>query len=121
MPSLLKTAFLQLNKWAGNEYPKREDFVSDNEKIDTAIKTHATQLAQTVEHFGLASQYGFVAHSELYRRIDKVGQNLIQTQLWIHNEIKRILAYSTVMNAHSILFMLIYGIAKNPCSVHFFS
>ena len=48
MPSLLKTAFLQLNKWAGNEYPKREDFVSDNEKIDTAIKNHDTQLAQKV-------------------------------------------------------------------------
>lgn len=46
MPSLLKTAFLQLNKWAGNEYPKREDFVSDNEKIDQFAVETATQLAQ---------------------------------------------------------------------------
>lgn len=46
MPSLLKTAFLQLNKWAGNEYPKREDFVSDNEKIDAFADDISSQLAQ---------------------------------------------------------------------------
>lgn len=46
MPSLLKTAFLQLNKWAGNEYPKREDFVSDNEKIDVFASNISSQMAQ---------------------------------------------------------------------------
>ena len=46
MPSLLKTAFLQLNKWAGNEYPKREDFVSDNEKIDAFADDISSQMAQ---------------------------------------------------------------------------
>ena len=46
MPSLIKTAFLQLNKWAGNEYPKREDFVSDNEKIDVFASNVSSQLAQ---------------------------------------------------------------------------
>lgn len=48
MPSLLKTAFLQLNKWAGNEYPKREDFVSDNEKIDAFADDISSQMAQKV-------------------------------------------------------------------------
>lgn len=48
MPSLLKTAFLQLNKWAGNEYPKREDFVSDNEKIDVFASNVSSQMAQRV-------------------------------------------------------------------------
>ncbi len=37
MPSLNKTPDLGLNQWQGNEYPKREDFASDNEKIDSAI------------------------------------------------------------------------------------
>lgn len=48
MPSLLKTAFLQLNKWAGNEYPKREDFVSDNEKIDAFADDISSQISQKV-------------------------------------------------------------------------
>lgn len=46
MPSVLKTAFLELNKWAGNEYVKRTDFVSDNEKIDTFAENVNTQMAQ---------------------------------------------------------------------------
>ena len=38
MPSKEKTATLGLCQWAGNEYPKREDFVGDNAAIDSAIK-----------------------------------------------------------------------------------
>ncbi|MBP2027391.1 hypothetical protein J2Z35_001185 [Acetoanaerobium pronyense] len=53
MPSLLKTAFLQLNKWAGNEYPKREDFVSDNEKIDAFADDISSQMAQIELDFNL--------------------------------------------------------------------
>ena len=49
MPSLLKTAFLELSKWAGNEYPKREDFVSDNEKIDAFADDISSQLAQIMQ------------------------------------------------------------------------
>ncbi len=37
MPSEIKTENLGLNKWEGNEYPKRTDFVNDNEIIDEAI------------------------------------------------------------------------------------
>lgn len=33
-----KTPFAGLNQWEGNEYPKRVDFVDDNEKIDTALR-----------------------------------------------------------------------------------
>lgn len=50
MPSLLKTDFLQLNKWAGNEYPKREDFVSDNEKIDAFADDISSQMAQKAKY-----------------------------------------------------------------------
>lgn len=39
MPSNNKTPYLGLNKWLGNEFPKRQDFIEDNEKIDTALKT----------------------------------------------------------------------------------
>lgn len=52
MPSLLKTAFLELSKWAGNEYPKREDFVSDNEKIDAFADDISSQMAQKVSKTG---------------------------------------------------------------------
>ncbi len=32
MPSENKTRNLQLNQWKGNEYPKRTDFIEDNNK-----------------------------------------------------------------------------------------
>ena len=38
MASINKTVNIGLNQWAGNEYPKRQDFVDDNLKIDTEIK-----------------------------------------------------------------------------------
>ncbi len=40
MPSTNKTSYLSLNSWIGEDKPKRDDFNSDNEIIDTAIKTH---------------------------------------------------------------------------------
>lgn len=39
MPAENKTPHIGLNQWQGNEYLKRQDFVDDNLKIDTAIKT----------------------------------------------------------------------------------
>ena len=38
MPSANKTENYGLNQWQGNEYPKREDFNSDNLIIDTQLK-----------------------------------------------------------------------------------
>ena len=38
MPASEKT-FIGLNKWKGNEYPKRQDFVEDNEVTTDAITT----------------------------------------------------------------------------------
>ncbi len=40
MPTNNKTANLGLNSWLGTDKPLREDFVSDNEKIDKAISDH---------------------------------------------------------------------------------
>lgn len=37
MPTNNKTSNYGLNQWDGNEYPKREDFVNDNAKIDAAL------------------------------------------------------------------------------------
>lgn len=34
MPAVDKTPTLGLNKWIGPEYPKRADFVEDNEAVD---------------------------------------------------------------------------------------
>lgn len=41
MPSANKTPNYELNQWQGNEYPKRQDFLDDNAKIDTALKANA--------------------------------------------------------------------------------
>lgn len=38
MPSANKTQNYKLNQWQGNEYPKRADFVEDNQIIDTELK-----------------------------------------------------------------------------------
>ena len=40
MASTNKTANLQLNSWLATDKPKREDFTSDNLKIDTAVTNH---------------------------------------------------------------------------------
>lgn len=37
MPSINKTNNIGLNQWAGYEYPKRQDFLDDNEIIDCEI------------------------------------------------------------------------------------
>ena len=40
MPSTNKTTNLNLNQWIGTDKPKREDFVSDNNILDTVISNH---------------------------------------------------------------------------------
>lgn len=40
MGSAGKTDFLKLNKWSSTDIPKRVDFNSDNELLDTAFKDH---------------------------------------------------------------------------------
>lgn len=45
MPSTNKTSFLALNKWNGEDKPKRDDFNSDNILIDNAIKSHHENAA----------------------------------------------------------------------------
>jgi len=41
MGSSYKTDFLGLNRWIDSDKPKREDFVSDNELVDAAIRQHS--------------------------------------------------------------------------------
>ncbi|AOT70694.1 hypothetical protein [Geosporobacter ferrireducens] len=41
MPSMNKTTNYGLNQWLGNEYPKRQDFMEDNAKIDAALTPEA--------------------------------------------------------------------------------
>lgn len=45
MPSATKTPNLKLNKWIGNEYVKRADFVEDNQIIDVKYKESADKIA----------------------------------------------------------------------------
>ncbi|MCT4593598.1 MAG: hypothetical protein N4A57_04910 [Anaeromicrobium sp.] len=55
MPSKDKTKHLKLNKWVGNEYVKRQDFVDDNEKIDEAIKDLDNSKVDKVSGKGLST------------------------------------------------------------------
>lgn len=37
MPALEKTPFMRLNRWKGNEYVNREDFINDNDSVDECV------------------------------------------------------------------------------------
>ena len=45
MPTNNKTQNLHLNSWLGTDKPKREDFVSDNEILDSTINAHTTNTS----------------------------------------------------------------------------
>lgn len=45
MPSSNKTLHLQLNKWLGSDKPKKDDFNSDNQKIDEACRLLEQSIA----------------------------------------------------------------------------
>ena len=47
MPTENKTTNLSLNSWLATDKPKREDFVNDNNIIDTVLGTH---IADTSLH-----------------------------------------------------------------------
>lgn len=47
MPTENKTTNLSLNNWLATDKPKREDFVNDNNIIDTVLGTH---IADTSLH-----------------------------------------------------------------------
>lgn len=61
MPSAEKTANYGLNQWAGNEYPKRQDFVDDNAKIDAELKKAQDHRENTSNpHKVMADQVGAI-------------------------------------------------------------
>ena len=51
MASTNKTETLLLNQWLGNDISAREDFNSDNKKIDDWAKTVTTQLKENTQNF----------------------------------------------------------------------
>jgi len=53
MPSVSKTPNYELNQWQGNEYPKRQDFVDDNEKIDAQMKSNSNNIIDHKEKFNV--------------------------------------------------------------------
>lgn len=60
MPSSNKTAHLQLNKWSGSDKPKKDDFNSDNQKIDEAcrlLEQSISLLESAVNASGQASEH----------------------------------------------------------------
>lgn len=60
MPSNNKTLHLQLNKWLGSDKPKKDDFNSDNQKIDEACRL----LSQSIDLLESAVQSGSKASEQ---------------------------------------------------------
>lgn len=56
MPSQEKTKHLGLNQWQGNEYVKRQDFVDDNQIIDSAVET-ITEEVEAIQSDIYSPQY----------------------------------------------------------------
>ncbi|GAB6086499.1 hypothetical protein [Alkaliphilus crotonatoxidans] len=56
MPSQEKTKHLGLNQWQGNEYVKRQDFVDDNQIIDSAVET-ITEEVEAIQNEIYSPQY----------------------------------------------------------------
>lgn len=81
MPSVQKTPNLGLNKWQGNEYAKRADFVDDNEKIDKAVGN----LASAINDFSKKSKIVVTEDPGIERQegcfyffiTDKQSQNIV--------------------------------------------
>ncbi|MCL2068333.1 MAG: hypothetical protein FWH00_00380 [Oscillospiraceae bacterium] len=44
MPSSSKTAFLELNRWSGEDKPKMADFNADNQRVDDGVSAIRTLL-----------------------------------------------------------------------------
>ena len=53
MPTNNKTPNLNLNSWIGTDKPKRQDFVNDNNIIDSVVGSH---IANTVIHMTAAEK-----------------------------------------------------------------
>ena len=53
MPTNNKTPNLNLNSWIGTDKPKRQDFVDDNNILDSVIANH---LADTVSHMSASEK-----------------------------------------------------------------
>lgn len=62
MPSNIKTPNIGLNQWIGSEYPKRQDFVDDNLKIDNEIQSLKDEKSD-LNHTHNKSQITDFAHT----------------------------------------------------------
>lgn len=60
MPSSNKTLHLQLNKWLGSDKPKKDDFNSDNQRIDEACRL----LQQSIELLDANLKSGTAANEQ---------------------------------------------------------
>lgn len=77
MPSVQKTPNLGLNKWQGNEYAKRADFVDDNQKIDAAIGNIET--LKTVEKTNVVGAINEVKDNLDTKKLDSNTVTVVDT------------------------------------------
>lgn len=103
MPAENKTPNIQLNQWLGNEYPKRQDFVDDNLKIDNAVKaisdanSHLAGIGRTTETVKgnadnliahLAENMPHKAQAELDEYITRTDDKISKIELKLGSTVK---------------------------------
>lgn len=77
MPSVQKTTNLGLNKWQGNEYAKRTDFIADNEKIDKAVGNLTT--LKTVKKDNLVNAVNEVKEGLSTLKLESTAIDVVDT------------------------------------------
>lgn len=79
MSSVDKTPNLGLNRWQGHEYPKRVDFVDDNDKTDTAIGDLRTNVGDTTT-LNTTSKVVVGAVNEVKSGMDNLAEDITNAE-----------------------------------------
>lgn len=98
MPAKNKTKHLELNAWQGNEYVKREDFVSDNVKIDALADFAHFASINNVEHSERDLGGGFSEYTAIIK--DKSTQEEIGRKVTTESMNGKFEVYTMVITLH---------------------
>lgn len=85
MPSTSKTELLKLNQWQSNEYPKMDDFNSDNLKIDNKFKELSDEQVGNYNKIGDLTTLTTIDKSSLVNAIKENTASLSQNTQDINN------------------------------------
>lgn len=95
MSSKNKTPNIGLNKWQGNEYAKREDFVNDNLIIDQEIKDLKTKTEEVKQS---AKNY---TDTEVSKKVDKISGKGLSTEDYTSTDKNKLAGIQVGANKYS--------------------